>query len=118
MVKIELIGLEFFAYHGVYSEEQKAGNNFIVNLSVAGDFDNAVQNDELEGTIDYEKLYAVVADEMHTRSKLLEHLAGRILNRIVKGHPEIKEIEVAIEKLNPPIKGNCRATRVSITKKL
>jgi dihydroneopterin aldolase len=118
MVKIELIGLEFFAYHGVYSEEQKAGNNFIVNLSVAGDFDNAVQNDELEGTIDYEKLYAVVADEMHTRSKLLEHLAGRILNRIVKGHPEIKEIEVAIEKLNPPINGKCRATRVSITRKL
>ncbi len=118
MVKIELIGLEFFAYHGVYSEEQKAGNNFIVNLSVAGDFDNAVQNDELEGTIDYEKLYAAVADEMHTRSKLLEHLAGRILNRIVKGHPEIKEIEVAIEKLNPPINGKCRATRVSITRKL
>ena len=118
MVKIELIGLEFFAYHGVYSEEQKAGNNFVVNLSVAGDFDNAVQNDELEGTIDYEKLYAVVADEMHTRSKLLEHLAGRILNRIIKGHPEIKEIEVAIEKLNPPINGKCRATRVSISRKL
>lgn len=118
MVKIELIGLEFFAYHGVYSEEQKAGNNFIVNLSVAGDFDDAVQNDNLEGTIDYEKLYDVIADEMHTRSKLLEHLAGRILKRIVKGHPEIKEIVVAIEKLNPPIKGKCRVTRVSIAKKL
>jgi dihydroneopterin aldolase len=117
MVKIELIGLEFFAYHGVYSEEQKAGNNFIVNLSVAGDFDNAVENDQLEGTIDYEKLYAVIADEMQTRSKLLEHLAGRILNRIIKGHPEIKEIKVAIEKLNPPIKGKCQATRVSISKK-
>ena len=118
MVKIELIGLEFFAYHGVYSEERKAGNNFIVNLSVAGDFDNAVQHDELEGTIDYEMLYAVIADEMHTRSKLLEHLAGRILNRIVKSHPEIKEIKVAIEKLNPPINGKCLATRVSISKKL
>ena len=92
MVKIELIGLEFFAYHGVYSEEQKTGNNFIVNLSVAGDFENAVGSDQLEGTIDYEKLYAVIADEMQTRSKLLEHLAGRILNRITKGHPEIKEI--------------------------
>ena len=118
MVKIELIGLEFFAYHGVYSEEQKAGNNFIVNLSVTGDFDNAVENDQLEGTIDYEKLYAVIADEMQTRSKLLEHLAGRILNRIVKSHPEIKEIKVAIEILNPPINGKCLATRVSISKKL
>jgi dihydroneopterin aldolase len=118
MVKIELIGLEFFAYHGVYSEEQNAGNNFIVNLSVAGEFDDAVQNDNLEGTIDYEKLYAVIADEMHTRSKLLEHLAGRILNRIIEGHRQIKEIKIEIEKLNPPINGKCRATRVSITKKL
>ena len=117
MVKIELIGLEFFAYHGVYSEEEKTGNNFIVNLSVEGNFDSAVQNDNLEGTVDYEKLYAVIADEMQIRSKLLEHVAGRILERIIKGHPEIKEIKVAIEKLNPPIKGKCQATRVSITKK-
>ena len=117
MVKIELIGLEFFAYHGVYSEEEKAGNNFIVNLSVEGNFDSAVQNDNLEGTVDYEKLYAVIADEMQIRSKLLEHVAGRILERIIKGHPEIKEIKVAIEKLNPPIKGKCQATRVSIAKK-
>jgi dihydroneopterin aldolase len=117
MVKIELIGLEFFAYHGVYSQEEKAGNNFIVNLSVEGDFNNAVQNDSLEGTVDYEQLYAVIAHEMQTRSRLLEHVAGRILNRIIKEHPEIKEIKVAIDKLNPPIKGKCQATRVSISKK-
>lgn len=117
MVKIELVGLEFFAYHGVYSEEQKAGNNFIVNLSVEGDFTHAVQNDELTGTVDYEQLYAIIADEMLTRSKLLEHIAGRILTRISKEHPEIKEMSIAIEKLNPPISGKCAATRVSITRK-
>jgi 7,8-dihydroneopterin aldolase/epimerase/oxygenase len=117
MVKIELIGLEFFAYHGVYAEEQKSGNNFIVNLTVEGEFENAVKHDSLEGTIDYEMLYAVVKDEMQIRSKLLEHVAGRILNRIVKGHPEIKEISIAIDKLNPPIDGVCQATRVSISKK-
>jgi len=118
MVKIELIGLEFFAYHGVYLEEQQAGNKFIVNLSVEGDFSAAVENDQLDGTVDYEKLYAVIADEMQLRSKLLEHVAGRILKRIIKGHPQIKRITVAIEKLNPPINGICKATKVSITKKL
>ena len=116
MVKIELIGLEFFAYHGVYSEEQKTGNNFVVDLSVEGEFDRAVQDDILDGTIDYEKLYAVISDEMQIRSKLLEHVAGRIVNRLIKGHPEIKAITVAIEKLNPPINGKCRATKVSIIK--
>ena len=118
MVKIELIELEFYAYHGLYSEEQKKGNNFIVNLSVEGDFEGAVNNDDLDATVDYEKLYAVVADEMYTPSKLLEHVAGRILNRIIKGHPEIKGITIGIEKLSPPINGKCKATKVSITKKL
>jgi len=117
MVRIELIGLEFFAFHGVHAEEQKAGNNFIVNLTIEGDFERAVQHDVLEGTIDYEMLYAVIKDEMQIRSKLLEHVAGRILKRIIEGHPEIKEISIAIDKLNPPIEGVCEATRVSITKK-
>jgi len=118
MVKIELIELEFYAYHGVYSEEQKKGNNFIVNLSVEGDFDSAVQHDDLDGTIDYEKLYAVIADEMQTPSKLLEHVAGRILNRIINGHPEIQVINIGIEKLSPPINGKCKATKVSISRKV
>ena len=117
MVKIELIGLEFLAYHGVYSEEQKAGNSFIVDLTVEGDFASAVQDDNLDGTVDYEELFAIVADEMKTPSKLLEHVAGRILTRTFNTYPEIREIKVAVEKLNPPIKGKCRATRVSISRK-
>ncbi len=116
MVKIELIGLEFFAYHGVYAEEQHAGNNFMVDLTVEGDFSAAVASDDLAGTVDYEKLYNLVAEEMQVRSKLLEHVAGRIMSRIAAAHPEIKKITVRVAKLNPPIKGQCRATRVSMAK--
>ena len=116
MVKIELVGLEFFFFFVVYTEEQQAGINFVVDLAVEGHFNEAVSADNLAGTIDYEKLYAVVAAEMQVRSKLLEHVAGRILNRIVAGHPEVKKIKVSIAKLNPPINGKCRATRVSIVK--
>jgi len=116
MVTIELIGLEFFAYHGVYEEEQHKGNNFIVNLAVTGKFTDAVDNDNLTGTIDYEKLYTVIVEEMQIRSKLLEHVAGRILKRILDGHPEIKKLTIGIEKLDPPINGKCKATKVSITK--
>jgi dihydroneopterin aldolase len=118
MVTIELKGLEFFAYHGVYEEEQHKGNDFIVSLSVLGDFHDAVENDDLQGTIDYEKLYAVISEEMQIRSKLLEHIAGRIIKRIIIGHPEIKEITIGIEKLNPPIGAKCEATKVSISKKI
>ena len=118
MVKVELKGLEFFAHHGVYSAEQKNGNEFLVDLSVEGDFKNAVDHDDLNGTIDYEELYEVIAFEMKTPSKLLEHVAGRILKQIVEKYPEVKAITVAIEKRNPPINGKCKATRVTISKQL
>ncbi|RLD21917.1 MAG: dihydroneopterin aldolase [Bacteroidetes bacterium] len=118
MVKIELKGLEFFAYHGVYSEEQKSGNDFLIDLCVEGDFEKAVQNDDLAGTIDYEALYELIAIEMQTPSKLLEHVVGRILDQVVARYAEIKAITVAIEKLNPPIKGKCKATRVTISKEI
>ncbi|MEN8248397.1 MAG: dihydroneopterin aldolase [Bacteroidota bacterium] len=114
MVKIELIGLEFFAYHGVYSQEQN-GNNFIVDLSVEGDFEEAIDSDCLDGTVDYEKLYRIISEEMQVRSKLLEHVTGRIFKRIKEEYPEVKKIEVSVQKLNPPIKGNIKAAKVSIS---
>ena len=118
MVKVELKGLEFFAHHGVYSEEQKKGNNFLVDLSVEGDFTRAFQNDDLNGTVDYEELFEIIDAEMQTPSKLLEHVAGRILKRIADNYSDVKAITVAIEKLNPPIRGKCKATRVTLSKQL
>lgn len=115
MIKIELNDLEFYAYHGVYEEEREKGNTFIVNLSVTGDFEQAVNEDKLGGTIDYEKLYSLVQAEMERPSNLLEHVVGRIRTSITLMFPEIGSIEVSIEKLNPPIGGNLRSTRVTLT---
>lgn len=114
MVTIELIDLDFFAYHGVHEEEKISGNNFVVNLKVEGDFQGAVEHDDLEKTINYETLYAIIAAEMEVRSNLLEHVAGRIKQKIIVQFPEIKRIEISLEKLNPPIKGKCKATRVTL----
>jgi dihydroneopterin aldolase len=117
MIKIELNDLEFYAYHGVYDEEREKGNTFIVNLAVTGNFEQAVSEDKLEGTIDYEKLYSLIQTEMDTPSNLLEHVIGRIRSSIRSMFPEIDSIEVSVEKLNPPIGGNLKSTRVSLSEK-
>lgn len=114
MVKIELSGLEIFAYHGVYEEERRDGNNFIVNLVVEGDFEKAVESDKLEDTLNYELLYEIIANEMHKPSNLLEHVAGRIRNSILEEFSQVKSIEISIEKLAPPIKGQCQSTKVTL----
>ncbi|MBD0404720.1 dihydroneopterin aldolase [Flammeovirga sp. EKP202] len=113
---IALEGLEFFAYHGFFEEEQKIGNKYGVDLSVDTNFDNAAQTDNLEGTINYMDLYDIVNSEMSVSCKLLEHLGQKIVDRIYQKWPKTAfQVTVKIKKYNPPIGGVCYASSINIT---
>ena len=51
--EIHIDGLEVFAHHGVYEEEQKEGQIFYVNAVLHMDTHAAGVGDELEYTVDY-----------------------------------------------------------------
>ncbi|MDN5203563.1 dihydroneopterin aldolase [Fulvivirgaceae bacterium BMA10] len=112
---VSLEGLEFFAYHGYYDEEQKVGNKYAVDIRVMSDFHKAAEDDSLSETVDYEKLYKIVEKEMRISSRLLENIGERICHSVFERYPQIHKIEVSISKFNPPIGGVC--TRAKITLK-
>ena len=114
---VSLEGLEFFAYHGYYEEEQKIGNKYQVNIKVETEFAGAAQEDQLSGTVDYERLYKLVETQMAIPSKMLEHLGQRIIDQTIEAFPDIDSVEVDISKFNPPIRGVCERARVTIKKK-
>jgi dihydroneopterin aldolase len=105
MGKISLEGMEFFAYHGCYKEEQVIGTKFIVDLNVSLDSTLAEESDHLKDTLNYVQLYQVVKKEMDQKSHLLEHVAKRIMDSLKSGFPGIQRIELKISKINPPIGG-------------
>ena len=43
---------------------------------------------------------------MSVSSKLLEHVAQRIIDRVLKQFSEVESIEVSVAKQNPPIGGD------------
>ena len=49
--KIELKSMRFYAYHGVDPQEIRVGNWFIVDLMVTVDLVQAIENDNLDSTI-------------------------------------------------------------------
>lgn len=102
---IELKGMQFYAYHGFYKEEREKGTNFKVDVVFDAPVLQAVEKDEIEGTVNYEMIYQIVNNEMKIVSKLLEHVAGRILKRIEFDFPTIKNIKVKIYKLEAPLGG-------------
>ena len=106
-------GIKQYAYHGCMKEEAKIGSDYEVDVVLESDLSKAAMTDDLTQTIDYVAVNKIVAEEMAIRSKLLEYVAKRIIDKLVDNHPEIVSVEVSVAKLNPPIDGN--VDRVVVT---
>ena len=113
MGQIRLNGMEFYAYHGCYHEEQVIGNNFLVNITMDIDIEKASYSDNLGDTLNYAEVYKLVKQEMDIRANLLENLSARILDKLFESFPQLDKAEVCVEKLNPPIGGNVQSVSVS-----
>jgi len=117
MGRITLEGLEFFAFHGYYEEEQKIGNKYGVDISIEMPLEKASKNDRLTDTISYEDLYNIIRAEMKKPSRLLENIGERILKAVFEQFPLITYADVCISKFNPPIGGICHRAIVKLSKK-
>ena len=113
---IKLKNIRVYAYHGCLLEEGKIGSDYRVDVSVQADLSASAQSDSLSDTVDYVHLNKIVKEEMAIRSKLLETVAKRILDRIFLEIPLVKKADVAVSKLNPPIGGNVAMVTVEISK--
>ena len=105
MGTVAIEGMQFYAHHGYYHEEQKLGGHYQVDIYVDMDLSKAAETDELEDTLNYEEVYVLVKEEMANSTKLIEHVGNRILKRLKAGHQQIELAKVRITKLNPPLQG-------------
>lgn len=104
----------FYAFHGVMPQEQKVGAWYHVSLRVGYPLERAMVSDAVDDTLNYALLYALVKREMQQPSKLLEHVAGRIADAIVKAFPEVRSIDLTLTKQNPPMGADCDGAGVEI----
>ena len=111
---IKLKNIRTFSYHGCLVEESKIGSDYTVDLEIKADLKRSMQTDELEDTVDYVHLNKIVTEEMAIRSKLLEHVGKRIVNRVLKEIPAVMSVIVCVSKINPPIGGDVEAVTIQI----
>ncbi len=116
MGQIMLENMSFYSFHGHYPEEQKAGTRFTVSLTIDADLKKPSVTDDLNDAIDYTRVYDIVKQEMQVPSKLLEHLAGRIINSLRKEFKDIEKVTVKVTKLNPPLGGKTGGVSIVMTK--
>ncbi len=111
---IHLHQVKLFAHHGVLPQERATGAYFYISLRAKTDFSRSVQTDELTGTVSYADLFDIVREEMNIPSALLEHVAGRILNRIFNRFETVTALQLSITKENPPMGADCQGAGIEI----
>jgi len=109
---IRLTNIRVFTNHGCLIEEAKIGSEYRIDLEIKADLRKSSETDELADTVDYVHLNKIVVEEMAIRSKLLEHVAKRIVVRVFEELPMVSRILLEVSKINPPIGGDVQQVTV------
>ena len=111
---VEVTGVELYAFHGCMEEEARLGGKFIVDVKLETNFSKSAKTDKLIDTIDYVIVRQIIVEEMAIRSKLIEHVGYRILQRFQKEFPNLIKSNIRVRKLNPPINGTVKEVAIQI----
>ncbi len=101
-IRIGIENMQFFSKHGFYDEEQIVGTPFRVDVYISADVIEGAINDNLNGTIDYEKVFEICVAVMNIPSRLIEHVALQIAEKVMDLCEKIAEVTVKVTKLQVP----------------
>jgi dihydroneopterin aldolase len=116
MDRILLHGIRFFGYHGVYEEERRLGQHFLVDVALELDLSAAGETDDLSRGVDYGQVLETVLEIGEGEPvALLEALAARIASGVLGRFP-IQRITVRVTKPSPPLAGLTGGVAVEIVR--
>jgi dihydroneopterin aldolase len=99
--QINLEGLRFYCFHGVYEEEKIVGGWFRVDANVSVHVKKTIE--ELEDVVNYVSIYDVIREEMNKPRPMLEQIASTMIDEVFELDKRIKKMKVTICKETPPI---------------
>ena len=101
--QIVLTGLRATAFHGVFENERRDGQVFVIDVTVHLDFAAAAAGDDLGQTIHYGELAEEVVSAVERDPvDLIETVAERIA-AVVLAHPAAHLVTVTVHKPSAPI---------------
>ncbi len=113
---ITLTGVRAFGYHGVYADEKREGQEFVVDAVLALPLRRAAETDDVRDTVHYgelaERLVAVVEGEP---VDLLETLAQRLADDVLRD-ARIDAVTITVHKPTAPITVPFGDVSVTITR--
>jgi dihydroneopterin aldolase len=107
--------LDIYAYHGVFSEEERLGQRFLIDLALDVDLTASADSDALADTVDYGAVVATVSEAFTARRhQLLEAAARHVALAVLDGFAPVRRVAVTLRKPAPPIPATLGAVGVRL----
>jgi dihydroneopterin aldolase len=107
--------LDIYAYHGFFSEEERLGQRFVLDLVLDVDLRAAARSDRLADTVDYGRAVAIVSETFTARRyHLLEGAARAVALALFDAFAPIASVEVTLRKPAPPIPATLGAVGIRL----
>lgn len=115
--QIKITDLEVFANHGVFSEENKLGQKFLVSAVLYTDTRKAGKTDDLTASIHYGEVSAFITKYMKEHTyQLLERVAEILAEEMLKSISGLCKIDLEIKKPWAPVGLPLKTVSVKISR--
>jgi dihydroneopterin aldolase len=102
--QIIITGLRAIGYHGVFDEERRSGQEFIVDAVLDVDLVAAGDSDALGDTVHYgEVADRIIGIIQGPPRDLIEAVAAEIATSVLNGFSSVRAIEVTVHKPDAPL---------------
>lgn len=116
--RIIIKDLEVFANHGIYAEENKLGQKFLISAELYTDFSKAVEKDDISISTDYGAVCRIISDTLKNNTfNLIETAAYKTAETLLDEFPFINGLKFELKKPWAPIGLSVNYTSVCIEKK-
>lgn len=104
MDKMYIAGLEIYAFHGVFPEEKKEGQKFILDITMELDLSKSGKSDALADTVSYAEVCEVAEQVMNSKScDLIECACTMVCDAIIEKFEKVQAVTVKLKKPQAPV---------------
>jgi len=115
---VALRGIRVSVHVGVGSEERARAQEVALEVELLADLlhrSDGTALDDLEATVDYDRLHDVVVEAAAVApARLIETIALRVRKAVTEECPEVFDVRVRCTKFDPPVRGEVAEARVTV----
>ena len=106
LMRLGIRDAQYYAYHGVKTEEKKIGGKYEIDIDLWYNATNAVLEDKVSDAINYEEALFVVSEILvgEEQYDLIETICNEIANSLMEKFITLEKVRCVVRKYTLPIR--------------